>query len=80
VLSQDLTQTLRIGYFKKEAEATELAAKYQATWKPLSFLAKEIYFMSRSSQDAPWEVRDVVPLGGQLRGKPCFATGETTAS
>jgi 2'-5' RNA ligase len=70
-----------IGYFKNIREAAELQKKYQAGWKPIKFLAKEIYFLSRSSQDDPWQVQAVVPLGGgRSTDRPYFEIGETTDS
>jgi len=55
-----------IGYFKgatAEKEARQYQAQYQDNWKPMSFLAKEIYILSRTSQETPFEVRKIIPFG-----------------
>jgi len=60
-----------VGYFKKLAEAQGLQAKYQKDWKPIDFLVKEIYILSRKSQEDPFEVRAIVPIGRDTT-KPYF--------
>jgi hypothetical protein len=45
-------------------EKDKLIKQLQKDWKPLEFLCKEIYMISRSGKDEPFEVRKVIHLGG----------------
>ena len=40
---------------------------------------QEIYFLRRRSQDSPWEIEEIVPLGEKVQ-QPVFKIGETTDS
>jgi len=62
-----------VGYFKNLRVAQELQSKYQTDWKPIEFLVKEIYILSRTGQDDPFEVRAVVPIRSDST-KPYFDT------
>eukprot|EP01106_Pelomyxa_sp_JSP_P007801 TRINITY_DN225_c0_g1_i3.p1 TRINITY_DN225_c0_g1~~TRINITY_DN225_c0_g1_i3.p1 ORF type:complete len:337 (+),score=118.74 TRINITY_DN225_c0_g1_i3:60-1013(+) len=55
-----------IGFFRDKSEAEKLLARYQSQWKPIKFLVKEIYMNTRVSEESPWEVRKVIPLGTKL--------------
>ena len=69
-----------VGYFKgKNNQADELQKKYQSIWTPLKFTVQEIYFLRRKSQESPWEIEEIVPLG-QNELPPVFKIGETTDS
>lgn len=69
-----------VGFFKKHSQAEALQRHYQANWKSMRFSVKEIYFLHRSSQDDPWTVKAVLPLGGDATStSPHFRIGETTA-
>jgi len=55
-----------VGYFQGPDHfkvALENQRKYQANWKPVTFMLKEIYILSRVAQETPFEVRRVIPLG-----------------
>ena len=55
-----------VGFFKgKKNDAEFLQKKYQADWTPLKFTVQEIYFLRRRSQDSPWEIEEIVPLGNR---------------
>lgn len=69
-----------VGFFKgKKNDAEFLQKKYQADWTPLKFTVQEIYFLRRRSQDSPWEIEEIVPLGEKVQ-QPVFKIGETTDS
>ena len=69
-----------VGFFKgKKNDAEFLQKKYQADWTPLKFTVQEIYFLRRRSQDSPWEIEEIVPLGEKVQ-QPIFKIGETTDS
>ena len=69
-----------VGFFKgKKNDAEFLQKKYQADWRPLKFTVQEIYFLRRRSQDSPWEIEEIVPLGEKVQ-QPIFKIGETTDS
>jgi len=69
-----------VGFFKgKKNDAEFLQQKYQADWTPLKFTVQEIYFLRRRSQDSPWEIEEIVPLGEKVQ-QPVFKIGETTDS
>ena len=69
-----------VGFFKgKKNDAEFLQKKYQADWTPLKFTVQEIYFLRRRSQDSPWEIEEIVPLGEKVQ-QPLFKIGETTDS
>ena len=70
-----------VGFFKgyKKNDAEVLQKKYQESWKPLKFNVQEIYFLRRRSQDLPWEVEEIVPLG-EKELEPVFQIGENTDS
>ena len=69
-----------VGFFKgKKNDAEFLQKKYQADWIPLKFTVQEIYFLRRRSQDSPWEIEEIVPLGEKVQ-QPIFKIGETTDS
>ena len=69
-----------VGFFKgKNNEADILQKKYQSNWTPLKFIVQEIYFIRRKSQDSPWEVEEIVPLGKNEQ-IPVFKIGENTDS
>ena len=69
-----------VGFFKgKKNDAEFLQKKYQADWTPLKFTVQEIYFLRRRSQDSPWEIEEIVPLGEKDQ-QPIFKIGETTDS
>ena len=69
-----------VGFFKgKKNDAEFLQKKYQADWTPLKFTVQEIYFLRRRSQDSPWEIEEIVPLGEKVH-QPVFKIGETTDS
>ena len=69
-----------VGFFKgKNNEADILQKKYQSNWTPLKFIVQEIFFIRRKSQDSPWEVEEIVPLGKNEQ-KPVFKIGENTDS
>ena len=53
-----------VGYFHSRREAEMHLQKYQYDWQPFSFTVQEIYIMGRVSETDPFEVRQVVPLGG----------------
>jgi len=55
-----------VGYFQGADHAKiaqEYQRKYQSTWQPVSFPLKEVYILSRTGQDTPFEVRRVISLG-----------------
>ena len=69
-----------VGFFKgKKNDAEFLQKKYQADWTPLKFTVQEIYFLRRRSQDSPWEIEEIVPIGEKVQ-QPVFKIGETTDS
>ena len=68
---------LGVGFFPDRARARACQAAYQAEWEPIDYVVREVYFVARPAQDAPWEVRAVVPLG-RAPGAPVIAVGETT--
>ena len=69
-----------VGFFNgKKNDAEFLQKKYQADWTPLKFTVQEIYFLRRRSQDSPWEIEEIVPLGEKVQ-QPVFKIGETTDS
>ena len=70
-----------VGFFKgkRKDDAEVFQKKYQANWKPLKFTVQEIYFLRRRSQESPWEVEEIVQLGGREE-KPLFQIGENTDS
>ena len=69
-----------VGFFKgKKNDAEFLQKKYQADWIPLKFTVQEIYFLRRRSQDSPWEIEEIVPIGEKVQ-QPVFKIGETTDS
>ena len=69
-----------VGFFKgKKNDAEFLQKKYQADWTPLKFTVQEIYILRRRSQDSPWEIEEIVPLGEKVQ-QPVFKIGETTDS
>lgn len=47
--------------------------KYQENWNSIHFTVKEIYFLSRTGQNEPFQVRTVIPLGKDI-SKPYFET------
>lgn len=59
-----------IGYFRKVKEAEALKRKYQSKWKPMKFTIQEVYMMHRRGKESPFEVRDVIPLGGNTSITP----------
>lgn len=68
-----------VGFFKDAKEAQFLQKKYQQTWTPLAFQIKEIYLLSRDTQESPWEVKEIVCLGKE-ETKSFISKGETTDS
>jgi len=59
----DFEPHIGVGFFRDQGEAKTLQTKYQRGWKPIDFVVKEIYIVSRISQDTPFEVRKVIPIG-----------------
>ena len=69
-----------VGFFKgKKNDAEMLQKKYQSIWTPLKFTVQEIYFLRRRTQESPWEVEEIVPLG-EKELSPVFKIGDTTDS
>eukprot|EP01125_Pyxidicula_operculata_P019401 TRINITY_DN7035_c0_g1_i1.p1 TRINITY_DN7035_c0_g1~~TRINITY_DN7035_c0_g1_i1.p1 ORF type:complete len:203 (+),score=25.80 TRINITY_DN7035_c0_g1_i1:31-639(+) len=61
-----------VGFFRDSKTAKQLQAKYQKDWKPIDFMVKEIYIVSRLSQESPFEVRVVIPFGNTEPSAPHF--------
>lgn len=66
-----------VGFFKNHAQAEAFQRNYQSTWKSMRFTVKEIYFLHRTSQEGPWTVKAIIPLGGATLHH--FRIGDTTA-
>ena len=54
---------LTVGQFKGQPQVEQYQAKFQGTWKPLTFTVNCLYFISRTDTD-PFEVRAIIPLAG----------------
>lgn len=54
---------LSIGNFKNHNELLKVLDDLQKSWKPMSFLLKEVYLLARPGPD-PFEVKAVAHLGG----------------
>lgn len=63
----------------KKNDVDVLQKKYQSNWTPLKFTVQEVYFLRRRSQESPWEIEEIVSLGGKEL-PPVFKIGETTDS
>jgi len=57
------TPHLTIAQFQSEAEYEKVFPELQLSWKPFSFLLKEIYFITRPLKRHPFEVNQIVPIG-----------------
>ena len=69
-----------VGYFKDKKDNVDVLQKnYQSNWTPLKFTVQEVYFLRRRSQESPWEVEEIIPLG-EKELPPVFKIGETTDS
>ena len=69
-----------VGFFKgKKNDAEMLQKKYQSIWTPLKFTVQEVYFLRRRTQESPWEVEEIVPLG-EKELLPVFKIGDNTDS
>jgi 2'-5' RNA ligase len=75
----DFEAHIGVGYFKNSRDAEQLKKKYQETWQPLKFVVQEVYFLSRSGQEMPWQVQEIVSLGS-TEALTNFKIGDTTDS
>lgn len=67
-----------IGKFKTKSKLLQAYKTLQETWKPLSFVLKEIYLLYRNGTD-PFEVKGIVYLGKNISA-PHFGPGSVTDS
>eukprot|EP01006_Ploeotia_vitrea_P046842 TRINITY_DN67067_c1_g1_i1.p1 TRINITY_DN67067_c1_g1~~TRINITY_DN67067_c1_g1_i1.p1 ORF type:complete len:346 (-),score=31.45 TRINITY_DN67067_c1_g1_i1:911-1948(-) len=68
-----------VGFWPDAGKAATDSAKYQSQWTPMDYECREVYFLSRSGADTPWEFKHVIPIGPRVF-PPMISVGETTAS
>jgi len=65
---------MSIAKFHNEKEMKKKMAEWQKAWKPMTFVVKELYFMTKIGVHNPFEVKRVIPIGSNLAKptKPYF--------
>ena len=67
------TPHISMGYFESLDSLKDHIDIYSKDWAPIEFEVKEVYFLSRLGS-VPYELRKVIPLGGQQTIAPMYKT------